>query len=816
MYDRRAPWILAILLFALEPAGASELVDPPSAGVAVSDGGESSSFQSRDQRGELSGADEAGGEPSGRGALDAIPLSAALRMPAGAFRLVQDSSPLRIGPQVFESPIGPTSAAVDGLDRVRPGTSLLSAGRRHIAAAPAASVILGTNASVLVTTDAGSLLGKSTSGLGVTTQKRSPIVNEPRLRSSSLGQLVASGSYWFAARPDLDTLVSKIDSRLIDDMIVIKGPYAARYGPGFGFIDFQLLATPRYEGGLQTYGRTSTDYKTNGAQWYGRQEVWGGAEDYGFRVGYSNGTGSDYRTGDGSRLPSSYRSQNFDAAIGYDFDENSSLEFTYLRQEQQGVELPNHVYDIRFLEADGFEVAYEEREAVNFDLLRIETWYNQTRFDGNNLGAGKRAFMPLLDFAEWTGFVEAQNMSTGYSAAMTWGDEGCTNLTVGTDLRYLRQNIDEFDQTTAILPSGAPLFAGGLLENYPVPDARTENPGLFFELERPVDERLTVRVGGRFDWVRNDAAITAPLALESSFADNFLEFWEVDSMAREFRLPACYVTAEYEVDAAVTVNLAGGYAERSPTMFQLYAGAPLANVMAQYATSVVFGNPHVEAEKRWQLDAGLHADYGRFRGGATGYFAWVEDYITLDYLLGNFSLPEFPLYGFVNTDLAILAGGELYAEYDVNQRATLFATAAYTAGRDLTVTKTAYAANYFGFDLTQSRNTLDEQPLPMMSPLEARLGLRLQDPCEGRYGVEFAVRVVDTQDRVASLLLEEVTPGFTVLDIRGYWRPAESVTLVAGVENLTDNKYREHLDARHFVQVYQPGFNFYSGVELNY
>jgi len=148
--------------------------------------------------------------------------------------------------------------------------------------------------------------------------------------------------------------------------------------------------------------------------------------------------------------------------------------------------------------------------------------------------------------------------------------------------------------------------------------------------------------------------------------------------------------------------------------------------------------------------------------------------------------------------------------------ATLFATVSYTAGRDKSVTTTNHFLTYYDFDFSLSRSTLDEQPLPMMPPLETRLGIRLQEPTEGRCGIEFSARIVDNQDRVATLLLEQTTPGFTVVDVRGFWRPAEALTVVAGIENLGDNKYREHLDARNFAQVFQPGFNFYSGVEMVY
>ena len=82
--------------------------------------------------------------------------------------------------------------------------------------------------------------------------------------------------------------------------------------------------------------------------------------------------------------------------------------------------------------------------------------------------------------------------------------------------------------------------------------------------------------------------------------------------------------------------------------------------------------------------------------------------------------------------------------------------------------------------------------------------------------VEFSARIVDNQDRVASSLLEKETPGFTTYDLRGYWQATDRLLLIAGVENLTDKHYREHLDLRTGYGVYQPGRSFYFGTELQY
>ena len=67
-------------------------------------------------------------------------------------------------------------------------------------------------------------------------------------------------------------------------------------------------------------------------------------------------------------------------------------------------------------------------------------------------------------------------------------------------------------------------------------------------------------------------------------------------------------------------------------------------------------------------------------------------------------------------------------------------------------------------------------------------------------------------------LLETPTPGFTVYTVRGYWRTRNNLMMVAGIENFTDKNYREHLDFRspNGIQVFQPGINFYAGVERTY
>ena len=76
--------------------------------------------------------------------------------------------------------------------------------------------------------------------------------------------------------------------------------------------------------------------------------------------------------------------------------------------------------------------------------------------------------------------------------------------------------------------------------------------------------------------------------------------------------------------------------------------------------------------------------------------------------------------------------------------------------------------------------------------------------------------MVNGQDRFAESLGERGTTGFTVLNARSYWRLRENLLVIAGAENFTDQFYREHLDYRSGLGVFQPGANFYFSTELSY
>ncbi len=699
---------------------------------------------------------------------------------------------------------GELSARIFGPAGVNRG--LLAQERRQRATGVPSDVVLGLEAKTRVTTDTGSLLGKSPASLGLGIQRRTPIVTDPRMRGSTTGQQLASGSYWFPARQDLDTLLSKIDSRIVDDVILIKGPYSSLYGPGFNFYDVQLLRAPRYECGPEWHGATSFDYQTNGEQLYGRQTVWGGSSDWGFRAGYGHRTGNDYDAGDGSDIPASYKSRDVDVALGFNLSPDSHIDISYLRLDQTDVEFPAQPFDFEFLVTDAIDIKYLLENQCYFDQLRVETWYNRTRFEGNSQHSSKRRQIPELDAIGFTGFTDADAASTGFLVAARWGEAGCPQLTLGADLRYLKQELNEFD----ISPVLGTSLAGNNF-NRPLPDSHSSNPGLLAEYVVPLNDSWRIKAGSRVDWVSTNAANrVANTDIDLDGVQDDLEAGLGGGFDQHFNLFSAFLTTECDLNCHWTLSAGGGYAERPPTLTELYSAQTFLAILQQ-GFSFVLGNPNLDEERLYQIDLGLRGDYGDTRVGVHGFHKWILDYVMYSSYATFPGLPDALGVQFVNTDFATLAGFETYGEHDVNCFTTAFATMSYVEGRD-------HSRGIRGvFDTPPIFTFSPEEALPGIPPLQSRVGVRFHEPCPNpRWGLELSARIVDNQDRVASSLLERETPGFTTYDLRGYLQAADNLLLVAGVENFTDKQYREHLDLRTGSGVFQPGASFYFGVEVTY
>ena len=671
---------------------------------------------------------------------------------------------------------------------------------------PSVDAVLGNESQLRETTDTGNLIGKSTSVRGVSSQQRTPIVTDTRIRGERVGQVLASGSFWAPVRMDLDTMMNKLDSRLIDSLLIIKGPYSSRYGPGFSFVDIEMLATPRYADGPQSHGTSSADFQSNGGQWYGRQTFFGGSDDWGYRVSYGHRGGGDYTTGDGSTEAASYNSGDLNLALGKNLTPDDRFEFNLLRLDQHDLEFPGLYYDIRKLKTEGYEIKYTGTAPAFCDRLLSEVWYNRTSFTGDTFSPSKQADIPLdaglfgpdgSELTDGNAITDASGQSLGYRNEAIFGDLGIDHWSLGTDLNIQRQALNDIELS---LPSGD--------NNFPISPSKSVDVGFFVERVKVQNDWLRTNFGARVDTINANADDNVP-----GLEDPLSVIKDAD-LNQNFLLWSTYGTANVLLTDHWTLTSGLGFSQRPPTLTELYVENSFIGTL-QRGLTFLDGDPLLNPERLKQIDLGINGRYERFQGGVNAYHAWISDFITYDLFTDQDPDGGLPQGAeFVNTDRAILKGIDSFGKFDLTDRLSLFGTLSYTQGDDLTREKPGRRS---GNSIRSNTAGVTREALPGISPLDSRVGLMLRDPSQGRkWGVELTARMVSSQTRVASTLQELETDGFATGDVRAFRRFKNSALLTCGVENFSNTFYREHLDYRTGNDVFRPGVNFYTGLQLNY
>ena len=740
---------------------------------------------------------------------DPFQIGGGIFLDHGVFRtaLQQPLAPLQPLQPVQPPAITPYEPNIP--NAVEPTTTISIA---ELAAAVGGSPVQGVSqnqAQSIAPTDLGGLLQSASSIQSVNTTRRSPVALSPNIRGHEFADIYAqaNGAYWFPVREDLDSMLSKIDPGMIQDVIVIPGPYGLRYGPGIDFIDIITADTPRFDDGYETDYRANGNIRTNGGQLYGRLTADGGDADYGYRISYGHRKGSDYDAGSGLQIPSSYDNGDVWAQFGFNTSKYQKVEASYLRMDQGPTEYAAQFFDVDSETTDGVTLkATDEDPSSPWSQFVLEGWWNRTFFNGSITPNKSDPNFPVITRVEFaldqevggmntiTGNTLGSNVASGSRAVVRYGDLDDRFLRLGADLHYMEQGLREnYDITNTVPPSIGPFFT-----NQPFSTSRDE--GLFAEYCVPVVDGWKVTLGGRVDWVETEAL------LRDVRPDTNLD---VDELTQHDDLYSYYLTNDFKMNDHWTLDLGYGYAQRPPALVERYADGVFLGLLQSGFTRVI-GDPELRRERDFQLDAGITAKYDKFRANATYFYSWVVNDITFE----GESVVDFfdaKLVRFINTPLGTYTGFETSGEWDFTPKFTPFAKAKYVQGQD----------EFLG------------GPLPGIPPLEGTVGLRWHDCSPDKlWQVEVGTRIVNQQNRLGEIIVgttptvvEERTGGFTTTYLRGEYKWTKDLNLVAGIDNVFDRAYQEHLDLRLLgpngfpappTRVLSPGITPYFGADWKF
>ncbi|KRG41561.1 TonB-dependent receptor [Stenotrophomonas pictorum JCM 9942] len=566
---------------------------------------------------------------------------------------------------------------------------------------------------------------------------------DPVLRGmfgSRLNLLTNDGSMPGACPARMDNPMSYVSPETYDRLVVIKGPQTVRWGPGAsaGTVRFERR-TPRFD----TPGIDLTGSLLGGS--FGRNDQVLDATA-GMPVGYARlsanrSESDDYRDGSGDVVPSSWKKWNTDLALGWTPDADTLLEFNagvgdgsarYAGRGMDGAQFKRQSYSLRF-EKSNLPGSLERVEASVFANYADHVMDNYTLRTPNPMSSMP---MPMV--------AQVDRRTLGGRNAWTWATGGL-ELTAGIDGQQSRHRE-----------------RGGMGRNAHlampwVTDANFQNAGLFAEATWTLSAARRLVSGARADRaeVTDKRTVAGMMGRPNPTA----------GLRRKETLPAAFMRFEQDTTSTRGTWYAGlGHTARMPDYWELFSPdrGPMGAVNA-------FAGIH--PEKTTQLDVGLQYRAPTFDAWVSAYAGRIQDYIIFAYMEGGMMGM---MSSAANVD-ADIRGGEAGVEFRPAPHWKLGGTLAYAWGE----------------------NRASGDALPQMPPLEARLSAGYDNR---RWNAGVLVRAVSRQTRVAlnqgTVVGRDIGPsaGFATLALNGGYRFTDRVQLTAGVDNLFDRAYSEHLN----------------------
>jgi len=530
-----------------------------------------------------------------------------------------------------------------------------------------------------------------------------------------------------------------------DRITVVKGPETVLYGPGNSA---GVVAFDRNNARLKQTGVQGTASAMGGS--FGRTDevldVRGGTPDFYVRAIGTHAKANDYADGSGNSVHSHYSRWSANGAIGWTPDDDTRLELSTTRSNGEAAYADRTMDGARFFRDNlGFKATFRKLTKV-MEKVEVQVYRNYVDHIMDNYS--ERTFIPTMMAAQPSA-MNPDRTTKGGRVAVDWRLAPGTLLVTGVD-GQANVHTGRMSMMQWSLPE----------ENLPrVADARFRNLGLFAEATQTFTTGDRLVAGLRTDrWHGEDPRATVAVTMMTSVPNPTAE------KRRDDTLGSGFLRYEYQLAPESTLYAGFGHAERSPDYWEAITKESLTTVSAF----------DTRAERTNQLDLGWVKSGGTVRTSLSVFYGRVADFILIQ---SNVSKPAMmaPRVTTIarNVD-ATTWGGEMALETRVAGFLKVDASLAYTRGA----------------------NNTDGTPLAQIPPLEARLVLGYE---HAAWSTGMLLRGVARQSRFAinegNIVGQDLgpTPGFATLAVNGGWRPAQGWLVTAGVDNLFNRTFAEHI-----------------------
>jgi len=615
---------------------------------------------------------------------------------------------------------------------------------------------------------------------------------------------------------DLTASLSMIDVNDIERVEVVKGAQSSLYGTGaIGGIVNIITKDGHFAGKPYLSGNVTSGFASANELFTSHADVNTGSDKWYLRVSGTYNNADDIRTPEGILPNSQFTSDNITAKIGVKPFTKHLFKAQYQNNTGTNVGIPGGKAFPGPAEATYtnisrhlFSASYEIRDITDkLSFLKLSYFTQYIQRDV--------AMIPntVMETAITAGIQRVtpelvspigDHLTHGAQMQSTWNFTEKNTLIAGVDVwsRKITTERTKIIKAEVINNAGDIVKTNNLIRGEtPIPESTFGSAGIFFQNETHLlNEKLTLLIGGRLDNIRveNEEGSDIDYLIVNGVRNDTppnqrITFEKGSENSISWSANAGMLYKLYK-DVDLSLNLARSF--RAPSLEERFKYIDLGNY-------VRLGDPDLHPESAYSADLGLRIWKPKFNFQIDAFVNRISNMIvetpgefvyTLNTGTSEGKTDTIPALINANVSKALLYGVDFGLQYNIYSDLVLLASGAYVRGKD----------------------TEADANLPQIPPLNGRLGMRYTYPKIG--SAQITIVGATRQDKSSDD--EKETGGYTHLDMAmsssNISLGQTKLQIFAGIDNITDRSYTNHLATNRGGISVEPGRNIYLRLSLSF
>lgn len=569
-----------------------------------------------------------------------------------------------------------------------------------------------------------------------------------------------------AACPNrMDPPSSQMSPNMLNNIEIIKGPYALRYGTGIGAtLNFNSQIS-KFSDSLKVNGRFSSGYETNGNVKKGEFNLGLSHKKINLNVFGAIAEGDDYLSGNNTLIPADFYRTSWGVSLGTKLNKNNTFRVSATN---------NKAKDSDFA-------------ALTMDLINDNTWLLNAQhkliFNSKKIQSlSTTVYTSIVDHLmsnELKDLNPRKLNATTNASTLNYGARTESKWFLNNSIAYLGADY-KIEQASGIREREFLLGPnkGKTLYDNAWQESSIDKLGLFGEINHQKN-KTKYTFSTRLE-LNNSAINTPDINFDNLYSkNNSQQFNPNYSLGMDHKI---FTNSNFKIWIA--------RAQRSGSLIERYINFfPVG--LDPYE---LVGNPNLNTEKNNQIDLIYEWKKDKIHLTVDVYYSYLQDFIIglIDTSLTPRITNSPGVRKFVNIDNAFKTGGDLNIKQYLNKHFIQEAGISYTYAQNITL----------------------DQPLSEIPPLAVKYKLKSLFLNE-KLLPSITLFYTGAQNRVSYEYGESETPEYFKVDLNISYKFKNNLKFNGGINNVLNSNYYDHLSR--YVNVlesplYAPGRNYFFSI----